>query len=111
MKIIYAIVVFAALLLVLCFALSNRQGVNVGLWPLTGTIAVPLYLVGLAPLVFGLVFGGVWGWATGVPHRFRARWLKKEMETLNDKIVELQKNTTTQPEFVTRKKPFWERQS
>jgi len=111
MKIIYAFLGFAVFVLVLCFALSNQQGVNVGMWPWSGTLSVPLYLVGLVPLVFGLLFGGIWGWASGVPHRFRVRWLKKELESLNDKIAELQKSATAQIEPLARKKPFWERKS
>ena len=111
MKIISGILGLAILALVLCFALSNQQSVNVTMWPLLGTLQVPLYLASLVPLVFGLIFGGVWGWLTGVPYRFRARWLKNDLERLSDKIDGLQKSDLVHPAFSAQKKHFWERKS
>ena len=109
MKIISSIFGVAVLALVLCFALPNRQDVSVALWPLPGTLQVPLYLTGLAPLAFGLIFGGLWGWLSGVPHRLRARGLKKELHALNEKIDDLQKSVAARPPPLARKKHFWER--
>jgi uncharacterized integral membrane protein len=101
---IFALIILAA---VLSFALSNRQNVSVGLWPLDGAMASPLYAIGLAPLVFGLVFGGLWGWLGSMPHRLRARRLNKELTALNDKIGEMQRDASAQPTKVKGQSGFW----
>ncbi|MGB9152312.1 MAG: LapA family protein [Alphaproteobacteria bacterium] len=111
MKILSAIFGLLILALVLCFALSNQQGVSLAMWPWSETVQVPLYLTGLVPLAVGLIFGGVLGWLSGVPHRFRVRGLKKELEALNDKIGDLQKNAIVQAAPDVRRKYFWERKS
>jgi uncharacterized integral membrane protein len=108
MKIISALFGAVILASVLCFALSNQQGVSVAMWPLTGVLQVPLYLAGLVPLAAGLIFGGVWGWLTGVPHRLRAHRLHKELDALNDKMSELQKGALVQLAPPAPRKPFWE---
>jgi hypothetical protein len=72
---------------------------------------MPLYLVALAPLLFGLIFGGVWGWAGGLPHRMKARRLNKELGALSDKIDELQKTAIIQHAQVEPERPFWRRKS
>jgi uncharacterized integral membrane protein len=109
MKMISSIFGLIILALVLCFALSNRQDVNVTLWPLESSWQTPLYLVGFVPLVFGLVFGGLWGWIGGVPHRLRARRLNKELGALNSKIDELQKSAIVQSAQIMPKRNFWTR--
>jgi len=105
--------IFAAIILVpvLAFALSNRADVEVALWPFDGSLQMPVYLVGLGPLAFGLLFGALWGWVCTVPHRFKARRLDKELGALNDKITELQKTAIGQQALAVPKRPFWERKS
>ena len=111
MKIIFGTVGFLILLLVLSFALSNPASVTIGLWPFTDKTAMPLYIVGLVPLVFGILFGGMWGWIGSVPHRLRARRLNKEIHELNHKIGDLQRTAIInhpEPEPV-KKSFFWKR--
>ena len=97
------------LVLVLSFVLSNQQEATVVLWPLKGSWQAPLYMVGLAPLVFGLVFGSFLSWISGVKHRLRARQLNKELVSLNDKIGDLQKKAVVQNAKVKPYLPFWRR--
>jgi lipopolysaccharide assembly protein A len=60
-------------LLLLSFAISNRELVTLGLWPLPFRIDAPVYLVALLPLLFGVVIGGLVLWfgrfATGLRMR------------------------------------------
>ena len=107
MKIFSGVFGLVILVLVLCFALSNPQDANVAMWPFAGTLQAPLYLICLAPLVFGLIFGGVGGWLASVPHRLRARRLNKELNVLNERINELQKTGVVHPAPVPPKRPFW----
>jgi len=81
------------------------------MWPLSGTLEIPLYLAGLVPLIFGLLLGAALGWLAGVPHRLRARRLHKELNVLNDRIDDLQKTSIIQHAETEKKKSFWERRS
>jgi len=60
-------------LLLLSFAISNRELVTLGLWPLPFRIDAPLYLVALLPLLLGVLIGGLVLWfgrfATGLRMR------------------------------------------
>jgi len=107
MKIFSGIVGFIILVLVLCFALTNRQSVTVGMWPFADAVQSPLYLVGFVPLAVGVVFGGIWGWLGHIPHRLRARRLHKELGVLNDRIGELQKSALAPPLPVASKRKWW----
>jgi uncharacterized integral membrane protein len=42
---------------VVTFALSNRQIVQIGLWPLIEGLELPLYLAVLLPLLLGILLG------------------------------------------------------
>ncbi len=97
------------LALVLSFIFSNQQETTVALWPLKGSLDAPLYMVGLAPLVFGLVFGSFLSWVSGMKHRLRARQLNKELVALSDKIGDLQKKAVVQNAKVKPHLPFWRR--
>ena len=44
-------------IVVLVFALSNRQAVILGLWPFDDGLALPLYLIVLLPLLIGFLAG------------------------------------------------------
>ena len=102
MKIFSGLFGLLVLFFVLSFALSNRQEIVVALWPFADAVTLPLYAVGLAPLFFGLIFGGLWGWIGGVPHRLRARRLNKELGALNEKIGELKKSSPQTPSTATK---------
>ncbi|HEV7371413.1 lipopolysaccharide assembly protein LapA domain-containing protein [Arenibaculum sp.] len=60
-------------LLVISFAVSNRDEVSLGLWPLPGRMEVPLFLVGLLGLLIGFLAGGIVAWVAGRRHRVAAR--------------------------------------
>jgi uncharacterized integral membrane protein len=109
MKIFSGIIGVAVLAVVLCFALSNPQQVMIGMWPFDSTIQMPLFFVGLTPLVFGLVVGALSAWLAALPHRLRTRRLNKELSVLNDRIGELQKSVIVQSASFETKKRFWER--
>ena len=73
MRYIAWIVTIPFALLLLSFAISNREAVTLGLWPLPFRIDAPVYLVALLPLLFGVVIGGLVLWfgrfATGLRMR------------------------------------------
>lgn len=70
------------------FALANRQSVTVNLNPFAtaGTtnpeLGVPLFLVIFAVLLVGVVLGGIATWFAQGPHRRDERHFKRETERL-----------------------------
>lgn len=58
-----ALAVVAVVLIL--FAVSNRETVSVGLWPLAAAIEAPLYLMVLGMLLVGFVAGELVGWIGG----------------------------------------------
>jgi len=76
--------------------------VTVAMWPFSGAVQLPLYLIGLGPLFFGLIFGSLWGVVSSLAHRMRARKLGKELNTLNSKLKKM-----AGPDPSAAKKSFW----
>ena len=58
--------------IVVLFALSNRQTVELILWPLPFTAVVPVYVVALGMFVFGFFCGGLAAWLRGLGARAKA---------------------------------------
>lgn len=67
------VVTVPLVLVVVSFAVSNRDGVPLTLWPLPGGIELPVFLVGLLGVVIGFLAGGVVAWLSGRRHRGAAR--------------------------------------
>lgn len=69
MRIVAWVVSLPVTLIVVSFALSNRQGVDLALWPLAEIVTAPLYLAVLAALLLGVAVG----WLLIGPALWRAR--------------------------------------
>ncbi len=91
MKFISAILSSAVILLALAFALANRQDATISLWPFGVEIEAPLYLLTLGTLFFGILLGAVIAWFNLLPHRLRARQLRKDLAELQGKLADVQK--------------------
>jgi hypothetical protein len=109
MRIFSSVFGIVLLVLVLSFALSNKQPVVVSLWPLGESIDTQLYAVGLIPLAFGFTVGALWGWLGALPHKLSARRLNKELTSLKGRIGDLQKNAAGQAEKPKSGFSFWRR--
>ena len=48
------------------FSVSNKQFLEIFLWPIPWSIEIPVYLFSLGILLSGFVFGYVIGWARAV---------------------------------------------
>ena len=68
--------------IVVLFALSNRQGVAVGLWPFEDGLVLPLYLAMLMPFFAGLLLGVCTAGINGLRHRRAARVQSKRAAAL-----------------------------
>ncbi len=67
------------LLLILVFALSNRQPAHLSLWPLGLSVDMPLAIALLLALVLGLLMGGGLVWVKTLPLQFRVRQLTRDL--------------------------------
>lgn len=80
---LFVVVVAAALAL---FAASNRESVSLGLWPLPFLVELPLYLLVLAALAFGFVFGQLTAWVAGGRWRREVRRRRRYIAALEREL-------------------------
>jgi len=74
-------------LLVAVFAISNRSGVHLELWPLpVEPVVLPAFLVVLLPLALGLVGGMSLSWIAATPVRRKAREQARRIESLERQL-------------------------
>jgi uncharacterized integral membrane protein len=92
-RIVGWVVLVPLCLVMIVFALANRQLVVVNFNPLvpsealtTPGVGVPLFLVLFAVLLFGVVLGGVATWFAQAPHRRDERNYRREAERLNREV-------------------------
>ena len=71
------------------FAVSNRDLVTFGLWPLPQELVLPRFLAVFGPLVLGLVIGALVAWASAGRHRRTARQRGYRLEQLNAEVRRL----------------------
>jgi uncharacterized integral membrane protein len=81
----WTVLALAALVLIL-FAVSNREHVSVGLWPLPALVELPLYLMVLGTLLFGFVVGELVAWVGGWHWRREARRSRDRIATLEREL-------------------------
>jgi len=88
MRFVFRIVLALVALILILFAVSNRETVSLGLWLLPGAaIELPLYLLVLGTLIVGFVVGelvawvGSWRWRREARRgRQRIAMLERELE-------------------------------
>ncbi len=90
-----AMIVFAVIFVMLVSA--NLDPVTLKLWPLQQSYSVPLYWIGLAPLVFGSVLGFIFGWASGGSARRKAREERRRAQQLQRQLAAAQRVETAPP--------------
>jgi len=86
MKFLWWIVLALAALLLILFAVSNRETVSVGLWPLPAFVELPLYLVVLGMLILGFILGELVAWIGGSRWRREARRSRRRITTLEREL-------------------------
>jgi uncharacterized integral membrane protein len=67
---LFVVVVAAVLAL---FAVSNRESVSLAFWPLPFLVELPLYVLVLAALIIGFVFGEFAAWLAAMRWRREVR--------------------------------------
>lgn len=68
--------------LAILFAASNREVVDLTLWPLPFSLPAPVYAIALTSVAVGVVWGGLIGWFAAVRARRRARQESRRADNL-----------------------------
>lgn len=94
MKIINSIIAAIVALLVILFAVSNREAVRVELWPFPYQLALSLYAVILLAVLVGFIAGVVGLWMVYGRRRREARRLRRQVRDLEESLARHQMTTT-----------------
>jgi len=86
MKILFWIFVLLVALVLALFAVSNRESVALGLWPVPFLVEIPLYVAMLAALSVGFVLGELAAWISGRRRRREARRRRRQLASLEGEL-------------------------
>ena len=89
-RIVAAIILVPLAIVIVAFAVANRQAVTVSLDPLGDTpaasLSMPLFMLILGLLIAGIVIGGVASWLGQGKWRGAARRFERDMHVLRGKL-------------------------
>ena len=86
MKILFWVFVLLVALVLALFAVSNRESVALGLWPVPFLVEIPLYVAMLAALSVGFVLGQLAAWIAGRQRRRDARQRRRRLASLESEL-------------------------
>ena len=87
MKVLCWTVTLVAAILFIPFAVSNRDSVAIGFWPLPFLVDLPLYLLVLLLLLAGFIIGAVATWVAGRHIRRELRRRRRRVEALERELT------------------------
>jgi lipopolysaccharide assembly protein A len=85
------------LLLLVLFALSNRQPVSLRVWPTDYAATLPLSLAVLASMAIAFLAGGLLVWVSELVQRRRARRAEHTVRLLEAQVQELKARLAETP--------------
>ena len=93
-----AIILVPLAIVIVAFAVANRQDVTVSLDPFNpdvpaASVTKPLFIVLLAVLILGVIVGGIASWLRQGKLRRTARRLEREVANLRSEIETLKRNS------------------
>jgi uncharacterized integral membrane protein len=71
------------------FAIANREPIALDLWPFEASPRLPLFVILLVCLVFGLGVGGLATWLSAAPTRQRLRQARRRVAELEREAARL----------------------
>ena len=90
MRLVHWLVTAPVTLLLIIFAVSNRESVHVTFWPLPAYVDAPLYLVVLLAVLIGFLVGEFVAWVNGRSWRQEARRRRRRAEALERELAATQ---------------------
>jgi lysylphosphatidylglycerol synthetase-like protein (DUF2156 family) len=85
-KLFRIVLALAGIIVIGAFAVSNRELVNVGLWPLPSTVELQLFWVFLFGLAVGCLVGGLGAWLGGMKKRRERRQMRSKAWALENQV-------------------------
>jgi uncharacterized integral membrane protein len=90
--IVAAVILVPLAVLIIAFAMANRQTVTVSLDPFTAqhpaaSVTLPLFALIIVVLIIGVVVGGAASWFRQGKWRRSARWLEREAAALRAELA------------------------
>jgi lipopolysaccharide assembly protein A len=98
MRILYRAGFLLIAIVLILFAVSNRETVSVGFWPLPFLVDVPLYLVCFLSVVIGALIGVAIAWMAGHGKRRELRARRRRIEALERELTATQSQIRKHPE-------------
>ncbi len=86
MKVLYWVLAGVVALVLMLFAVSNREVVTIELWPLPVEGSMPLYLAILLILLIGILLGAVAAWISAGRWRRETRRLRRRVDALEREL-------------------------
>src|SRR5437762_6833274 len=102
MRILYRAGFLVTAIVLILFAVSNRETVSVGFWPLPFLVDAPLYLVCFLSLVIGALMGLATAWMAGHGKRRELRARRRRIEALERELTATQSQIGNHSEPATR---------
>ena len=90
MRLLFWILVLLVAVMLAAFAVSNREPVSLGLWPLPWLLQMPAYLAVLGALLFGFLLGALAVWAGGGRRRRELRRQRRRIAALEQELLTTQ---------------------
>ena len=84
-KFLRTILGLIGLLVIVLFAIGNRQSIEISLWPTPFVIDLPVYGVFLVALILGVVLGGIASWLGGHPQRAEAARTRRRLAQFEER--------------------------
>ncbi len=96
-KIVTAVIVIPLAVLIVAFAVANRQSVTVSFDPFSTvspayTATLPLFMLLFILLILGVIIGGAAAWIRQSPWRRTARQLDADMRALHQELESLRRH-------------------
>jgi uncharacterized integral membrane protein len=98
-KIVAAVILIPLAIVIIAFAVANRQIVTVSLDPFSAEhpalspLTLPLFALIIVLLIAGVLIGGVAAWLRQAKWRRVARRLEREVEELRGEVASLKRNS------------------
>jgi lipopolysaccharide assembly protein A len=90
------IIMVPVALAVISFAVNNREGVGIDLWPAPYTLDVPVFAIVLISVVIGMMVGAIVAWFGGGKSRGRARAEARRATSAEREAADLRERMTSE---------------
>lgn len=106
-KIVTAVIIIPLMIIIVAFAVANRQAVTVSFDPFSAAdpayaVTVPLFMLIFALVILGVIVGGVAAWLKQSQWRRTARRLDADVRALHQEIEALRRRLGSEPVPVER---------